>query len=160
MSVVGFCRVILSRFTSFAMVCCVLTLATALTPARLAHAAKEAIAAAGPPLRIALFVNPTPMLCYNDGYVEATRKLAAVAVERINRLGGIRGRPIALDIYDNENSDDKAITNVRQALATKDLLALIGLSEESRAKKSLRLSLSGRTAPKRRSSRTYRSVKP
>lgn len=118
---------------ALALTCLALLLAMA-GQTRQAIAAAEAVAASGPPLRIALFVNTSPILCYNSGNVEAARTLATLAVDRINQLGGVRGRKIEIEIYDNENNNDKAIANVRLALSSKDLLALIGLSDEQRAK--------------------------
>ncbi len=119
-----------------------------------AVAADEAIAASGPPLNLALFVNSSSFLCYNSGRVEATRKLAGLAVERINELGGIRGRRVDYKIYDNGNlpplkkgaspeerqahqdaAIQKAVDNARAALNQKDLLAMIGLSDDERARR-------------------------
>lgn len=98
-----------------------------------ATAADEAVAASGPPLNIALFVNTQPIQCYSSGHVLATRTLANLAAQRINELGGVRGRPVQLTIYDNQNDLERAITNVRAALGLTDLLAMIGLSNEDRA---------------------------
>lgn len=116
------------------LLCALLILLIALFDTK-AIAADEAIAASGPPLRVALFVNSSPIKCYNSGHVEATQRLANLAVERINARGGVRGRPIALEIYDNANDDREALRNVEAALRQKDLIALIGLSDEDRAAK-------------------------
>ncbi|MGI9475119.1 MAG: ABC transporter substrate-binding protein, partial [Hyphomicrobiaceae bacterium] len=99
------------------------------------NAADEAVAASGPPLNIALFVNSSPILCYSSGHIQATRTLAHLAAERINTLGGVRGRPIELTIYDNKNDLERAKRNVAKALEMSDLLAMIGLSNEDRAAK-------------------------
>ncbi|MFY0610627.1 MAG: ABC transporter substrate-binding protein [Hyphomicrobiaceae bacterium] len=99
------------------------------------NAADEAVAASGPPLNIALFVNSSPILCYSSGHIQATKTLANLAATRINTLGGVRGRPIELTIYDNKNDLERAKQNVTKALALTDLLAMIGLSNEDRAAK-------------------------
>jgi len=100
---------------------------------RHAQATDEAVAASGPPLNIALFVNSSPILCYNSGRVTATKRLANLAVEQVNSRGGVRGRPIQLNIYDNQGSAEKAVANAKEALRKKDLLALIGLENTERA---------------------------
>lgn len=117
-----------------------------------AKAADEAVAATGRPLNIALFVRSSPFLCYNKGHVEATKTLTKLAVERINKLGGVRGRRIEYKIYDNGNlpalkkdatpaekkaheaaAINKAVENAQKALDQNDLLAMIGLSNDERA---------------------------
>ena len=100
-----------------------------------AVAADEAEAASGPPLNIALFVNSSPTYCYSSGHIEATNTLANLAAERINDLGGVRGRPVQLTVYDNQNNLERAVKNIRTALDQTDLLAMIGLSNEDRAAK-------------------------
>jgi Periplasmic binding protein len=100
-----------------------------------AKAADEAVAASGPPLNVALFVNSSPILCYNSGHLEATRRLATLAATEINTRGGVRGRPINLSIYDNQHNTEKALANAKAALRKKDLLALIGLENTERAAK-------------------------
>jgi hypothetical protein len=117
-----------------------LTAVTALVFAAMAaasttQAADEAVAAAGPPLNVALFVNSSTIQCYNSGRVEATKRLATLAATQINTRGGVRGRPIKLSIYDNQGSTEKALTNAKEALRKKDLLALIGLENTERAAK-------------------------
>lgn len=111
----------------------VLTCLAMMAAAQKARAVDEAVAASGPPLNVALFVNSKSFLCYNDGYVEATRKLTNLAVERINARNGVRGRPIELTIYDNEGQLNKAMANAKLALEKKDLVAMIGLNSPKRA---------------------------
>ena len=102
---------------------------------RAVYGADEAVAASGPPLNIALFVNSSPIYCYSSGHVEATRQLTALAAARINLLGGVRGRPVAVTVYDNANNAETAVDNAHKALKQKDLLAMVGLSDERRASK-------------------------
>jgi len=95
-----------------------------------AQAADEAIAASGPPLNVALFVNSTESKCYSSGHVDATRKLSQVAADEINARGGIRGRPLNLTVYDNQNDEKRALANAREAVRQGDLMAMIGFDNQ------------------------------
>jgi len=101
-----------------------------LSPVSRAYAADEAIAASGPPLNIALFVNSSKTVCYSSGHVGATRRLSQVAVDQINARGGIRGRQVQLTIYDNENDEERAIKNAKEAVNQGDLLAMVGFNNQ------------------------------
>jgi Periplasmic binding protein len=97
-----------------------------------AQAQTEAKAASGPPLDIAIFVSSRKDLCYDRGYVDATRRLTTLAQNQINARGGIGGRPIQLKYLDNKQDVPTTIANVREALADPQLLAMIGLSSSTR----------------------------
>lgn len=104
-------------------------------PGVAARAADEAVAASGPPLYVALFMNADHSRCYDNGYGLAIQRLAEIAADQMNRRGGVRGRRIALKYFDNGGDAKKAIADVRAALAQNDLLAMIGLSSSTRAEK-------------------------
>jgi Periplasmic binding protein len=99
-----------------------------------ARAIEEAQAAQGPPLNIALFVSSRGDLCYDTGDVAAVRRLATEEQERINRRGGVAGRPIKVRIFDDERDEGRAIANMRTALADRNLLGMVGLTHSGRAK--------------------------
>lgn len=99
-----------------------------------AQADGEAQAASGPPLKIAIFQSSKKRRCYTSGHIAATRTLAKLTRDRINRFGGIKGRPLELLFYDDENDRKKAVENVREALVDPDLLAMIGVSSSSRGR--------------------------
>lgn len=99
-----------------------------------ARAIEEAQAAQGPPLNIALFVSSRGDLCYDTGDVAAAKRLVADEQERINRRGGVAGRPIKVRIFDDERDEGRAIANMRAALADRNLLGMVGLTHSGRAK--------------------------
>jgi ABC-type branched-subunit amino acid transport system substrate-binding protein len=99
-----------------------------------AGAVEEAQAAAGPPLYIALFVSSRDDLCHDPGDVAAVRRMAAAEQERINRRGGVAGRPIELRIFDDARDEAKAIANMRAALSDRNTLGMVGLTNATRAK--------------------------
>jgi ABC-type branched-subunit amino acid transport system substrate-binding protein len=99
-----------------------------------ARAIEEAQAAQGPPLNIALFVSSRGDLCYDTGEVAAVRRLATEEQERINRRGGVAGRPVNVRIFDDERDEGRAIANMRAALADRNLLGMVGLTHSGRAK--------------------------
>ena len=99
-----------------------------------AHAIEEAQAAQGPPLNIALFVSSRGDVCYDTGDVAAVKRLATEEQERINRRGGVAGRPINVRIFDDERDEGRSIANMRAALADRNLLGMVGLGHSGRAK--------------------------
>ena len=90
-----------------------------------AHAIEEAQAAQGPPLNIALFVSSRGDVCYDTGDVAAVKRLATEEQERINRRGGVAGRPINVRIFDDERDEGRSIANMRAALADRNLLGMV-----------------------------------
>jgi ABC-type branched-subunit amino acid transport system substrate-binding protein len=98
------------------------------------QALEEAQAAQGPPLDIALFVSSRGDVCHDPGDVAAVRKLAMEEQARINRRGGVAGRPINVRIFDDERNEAKLIANMRAALSDRNLLGIVGLSNSTRAK--------------------------
>ena len=90
--------------------------------------------AAGPPIRVGVFVSSRRDQCYESGEVPATVALAKREAERINREGGIAGRPLEVQIFDDFRDEARAIVNVGAALSDPAMLALVGLSSSERAK--------------------------
>lgn len=100
-----------------------------------AKAIKEAEAAQGPPYHIALLVTPPREdLCHDPGDLAAIRRLAIEEQTRINQRGGIAGRPLAIKILNDDRDDRKAIANVRTALADRNMIGIVGLTNSGRAK--------------------------
>ena len=99
-----------------------------------ARAVEEAAAAQGPPFKIHVFVSSRSDVCYNTGDVAAIKHLAKIEKDRINLRGGVSGRPIELNFLDDARDPQKAIDNVRAALAEPQTLALIGLTSATRGK--------------------------
>ena len=101
---------------------------------RPAHAIEEAQAARGQPFKVAVFYGSRTDVCYDPGDVEAIRKLTLDEAARLNAHGGVSGRPIELQCFDDRRDDATAVANVRTALWDSQTLAMIGLSNSSRGK--------------------------
>jgi ABC-type branched-subunit amino acid transport system substrate-binding protein len=97
-------------------------------------AAEEAQAAQGPPYNIHVLISSRSDVCYDPGDVAAIKRLTLLEQDRINRHGGVSGRPIKLNFLDDERDQQKAIQNVRAALADPQALALTGLAGSTRGK--------------------------
>jgi ABC-type branched-subunit amino acid transport system substrate-binding protein len=108
----------------------VLLLALALLPQR-AGATTE-VQASGLPYEIAIFVSSNPDRCYAAGTNAAIVKLAKRQLTQINSRGGIGGRPLHLRFLDDASNADKTVANAREALATPELLGMIGLTSSDR----------------------------
>ncbi len=100
-----------------------------------ARAQEEAMAAAGPPVSMALMVDADIGRCYDRGYVAAVERLVNLEEQKINARGGVNGRPVEVTILDGRRDTEQTIENVRKALALPDLLALIGLSSSTRGER-------------------------
>ncbi|MGE8943304.1 ABC transporter substrate-binding protein [Leptospira interrogans] len=100
---------------------------------RPAHA-KEAQAADGPPLDIAILISSRNDVCYDPGDVAAIKRFSTLVRDRLNRGGGIGGRRIVLKFLDDEREAYKTVANVRSAVSNPDTLAIVGLSNSNRAK--------------------------
>ncbi|RIA55712.1 ABC transporter substrate-binding protein [Dichotomicrobium thermohalophilum] len=99
------------------------------------RAQEEALAAAGPPVSIALLVDSDIGRCYDRGYVAAVERLVRLQQDKINARGGVNGREVEISILDGRRDTEQTIENVRTALALPDLLAMIGLSSAFRGEK-------------------------
>ena len=117
----------LVRIWPLALLCCI----CATGPAA---AVEEAQAASGPPLHIALFVSSRDDVCHDPGDVAAVKRMATAEQERINRRGGVAGRPVEIKIFDDARDEGRAIANMRAALADRNTLGMVGLTNATRAK--------------------------
>lgn len=99
-----------------------------------ARAVEKAEAAQGPPVHVALFVSSRKDLCHDTGDIAAIKRFAAYQQRQINLRGGVAGRPIQFRIFDDERSDAKAVANMREALAERNTIGMVGLSNSARAK--------------------------
>ena len=98
------------------------------------QAVEEAQAAQGPPFNIHVLVSSRTDTCYDLGDVAAVKRLALLEQDRVNRHGGISGRPIKLNFMDDARDLPQAIGNMRTALADSQTLAIIGQSNSTRGK--------------------------
>jgi hypothetical protein len=92
-----------------------------------AHAQTDTDAAQSS-LSIAIFVNSRNDRCFDSGEVAAINHLAKAEQDRINASGGILRRRLELQILDDKRAPDRAIANVKGALANPRTVAMIGLS--------------------------------
>ncbi len=81
-----------------------------------------------PPLEIAIFISSRKDLCFDPGDVTAIKRLTLAEQDRINASGGVLGRELRLRILDDERMPNRAVANVREALASPNTVAMVGLS--------------------------------
>lgn len=98
-----------------------------------AAAIEKAEAAKGPPVTVAVFVGSRNDVCYDPGDVDAIKRLVAREEARINQSGGVGGRPLNVKVLDDARDDAKAVANVRAALGDPTLLAMVGITNSTRA---------------------------
>ncbi|MGE4240465.1 ABC transporter substrate-binding protein [Ramlibacter sp.] len=101
-----------------------LTLAAALLAAA---CVLPAAAQQGEPWKISVFL---PITGANAGYSQDFKLGYEVAVEEINRKGGIKGRPIALNMADTQSNPGQVAALIRQA-CNEALIVSSTLSQES-----------------------------
>ncbi|HWE16979.1 MAG TPA: ABC transporter substrate-binding protein [Hyphomicrobiaceae bacterium] len=83
---------------------------------------------------IAIFLSSRKDQCYDNGITEAIEQLTKAEQKRINASGGDLRRRLDLQFFDDKQDDGRAVTNMRQALANPNTIAMIGLSQTTRAK--------------------------
>lgn len=116
-------------FSIFAVVMALCLAGSAATPLQATEAE-----AAKPPLKIKVLISSRTDQCYDRGDVPAITRLATQERDRINEQGGIAGRRLELEFFDDQREDERAIAQVRDGAADPDTLALIGLGYSARAK--------------------------
>lgn len=109
-------------------------MAAALLLSNPADAIDNAEAAKGPPFHVPVFVSSRTDVCYDPGDVAAIKKLTVEEADRINARGGVSGRPIAINFFDDKREVSNTIANVRTALDDGQVLAMIGVSNATRGK--------------------------
>ncbi len=92
----------------------------------------QALSIGKAPFKITLLVGPRSDFCYSD-HIDAIEKLARSVRDRVNKSGGIAGRPIEVQIRDDEGDARRTVTNVSDALADPNTIALLGLASSERA---------------------------
>jgi hypothetical protein len=95
--------------------------------------AENAQAAQGPPFIVPLFISSNKEACYESDNLSAIIRLATIEQDRINRTGGIGGRPLMVRVVDDERDDATAIANMRAAIDDKETLAMLGMFNSNRA---------------------------
>ncbi len=105
-------------------------MAWAITPAF----AQKPAEAASPPLTISLLVSSRAGQCYEPGDARAIALLAKREQDRINRSGGIEGRRVQVNVFDDGRDAAKAVAGVRAAFSDPTTIAIVGLSNSNRAK--------------------------
>ena len=111
--------------------------ATAASMAEPAAAVDEAQAAKGPPFHINVLLSSRKDVCYDPGDVAAIKALTLKEQERINRHGGVSGRPVRLKFLDDARQEAGVIANLRAAIDDPQSLAIVGLLNATRAKAAL-----------------------
>jgi ABC-type branched-subunit amino acid transport system substrate-binding protein len=91
-------------------------------------------AANQPPLSIAVFTSSRKDQCYDNGIATAIEQLVKAEQRRINAAGGILRRTLDVQFLDDKQDDARAIANMKQALANPNTVAMVGLSQTTRAK--------------------------
>lgn len=99
-----------------------------------AAAIEEAQAAKGPPFKVPVFISSRTDVCYDPGDVAAIKQLTLVEQDRINARGGVSGRPIELEFFDDKREEATTLANVRAAMSDSQTLAMIGVSNSTRGK--------------------------
>jgi hypothetical protein len=103
-----------------------------------APAAVQAIDAADaaqrPPVVVPIFFTSKSDDCYDSGIVVAIKRIATLAQDYINRTGGIGGRKLTVSVYDDKRDPQLAATNLGTALSDPQTLAMVGLTNATRAK--------------------------
>jgi ABC-type branched-subunit amino acid transport system substrate-binding protein len=103
------------------------------SPASAATAKAQAILQ-NPPVKIAVLVTTNNNNCFVSGMVPAIKHMARIMQTRINETTGVAGRRLVLEFLDDEADGKKTVAQIKTAIADKQTVAMIGLSNANRAK--------------------------
>ncbi|MFM9848695.1 MAG: ABC transporter substrate-binding protein [Hyphomicrobiaceae bacterium] len=103
---------------------CIAVLLVSPVPAR----AQVASSLTQPPLEIAVFVSTRRDVCYDPGDATAIERLTLAEQNRINASGGILGRQLRVKILDDLRTPARTASNLREALASPNTVAMVGLA--------------------------------
>ncbi|MEL7048752.1 MAG: ABC transporter substrate-binding protein, partial [Pseudomonadota bacterium] len=97
--------------------------------------AQETVATAdNGPLSVAIHVSSDGNRCYAPGLVAAIKHFTTQRVDELNASGGINGRRVALDVFDDYEAAVRTVANVSQALDNPNTMAMIGVSSSTRGR--------------------------
>ncbi len=92
----------------------------------------ETPAAASPSVKVAVFVSSDGNRCFAPGLVAAIRYYTGQLAKRINDSGGIGGRKLSLQVFDDFEDASASIDNVKGALDDPATIAMIGIPSSTR----------------------------
>ncbi|MFN0218326.1 MAG: ABC transporter substrate-binding protein, partial [Hyphomicrobium sp.] len=90
--------------------------------------------AAGVRHTIAVFITSSPDGCFINGNSKAIRQFVASRISEINRSPEFPNQSFSAEIFDDAGEPKTAVSNMRKALADPSVVAMVGLSGNSRAK--------------------------
>lgn len=85
-------------------------------------------------LRIAVHVSSDGNRCYAPGLVTAIRHFTERYASEVNSKGGVAGRAIELDYFDDFEDAGKTVANVREAVTNPNTVAMLGLPSSTRGR--------------------------
>ncbi len=85
-----------------------------------------------PPLKFGLLISSDADRCYDAGVLKAVRRLARKEINAVNEAGGLLGRRVELEIFDDQENPQKTLEIVKQAIADPTLIGLAGLGSSTR----------------------------
>jgi len=108
---------------------CLLLIFLAPTPAN-----SESDDASGDHASIGLFVSSDGNRCFAPGTVQAIKYFASEYVDTLNENGGINGRRLVVNIYDDFEDGSATVSHIKNAIADQSMIALIGVPSSTRGK--------------------------
>jgi Periplasmic binding protein len=101
------------------------------------QATDDAEAAQRPPVVMPIFFTSKSDDCYDSGLVTAIKRIATLSQDYVNRTGGIAGRQLIINLLDDKRDPQRAAANVASAIADPQTVAMVGLTNATRAKAAL-----------------------
>ncbi len=103
-------------------------LATWLTSAT----AQSTDAPALPPYRMGVLVSSDSDRCYNPGVVKSIRAFSAQEIAAINAAGGIHGRQVELEVFDDYEDKTKTLEFLKASLEDPNMIGFVGIGSSTR----------------------------
>lgn len=119
--------------SSFMQVLCSAILGMALFVAASLPALAQSAAAVGlPPLHFGVLISSDADGCYDAGLIKSIRKFTADEINAINRDGGILGRPVKLQVFDDREDKDKTVAHLEAMIGDPNMIGAVGFGSSTR----------------------------
>ncbi|MGI9423514.1 MAG: hypothetical protein ACR2PA_10000, partial [Hyphomicrobiaceae bacterium] len=82
--------------------------------------------------KLGILVSSDADRCYKSGLVKAIRSFAEREISQINGNGGIAGRSVELQVFDDYEDKNQTLAHMKTALADPSMIGVVGIGSSTR----------------------------
>ena len=100
--------------------------------ASLSALAQSTAAVGLPPLHLGVLISSDADGCYDAGLIKSIRKFTADEIDAINRDGGIHGRRVKLQVFDDREDKEKTVAHLEAMISDPNMIGAVGFGSSTR----------------------------